>query len=57
MAHVFAPKDFKIIRDALSVYIRLAHHGNTCEEEMRDVYALYHRLGRVVEKDEQEGRT
>lgn len=49
---VFAPNDFKILRDALAVYIRMAQHGSTSEEELSKMYSLYHRLGRVTSSDD-----
>ena len=42
-----SPNDIEVIKKALGAYIRQCEHYCVAEEEMANMLALYHRLGRL----------
>lgn len=42
-----APNDIELLKKALGAYIRQCEHYCVAEEEMSQMLALYHRLGRL----------
>ena len=42
-----SPNDIEVLKKALGAYIRQGEHYCVAEEEMAQMLALYHRLGRL----------